>query len=68
MTITTREKDIIKRAASALYSISTRANDKMTERRFEKAAEMLDAILYDFDEEEDDAAIAARESVGNNWW
>lgn len=54
MKLTSREKEIINRAADVLYHISTRANNKITERHFEKAAEMLDQIIYDFEEENED--------------
>lgn len=54
MTITSREKEIIERAADALYHIAVRANNKITEHHFEKIAEMLDQILYDFEEGDED--------------
>lgn len=69
MILTEREKKIIERATLALYNITARANKGITEHRFEKAAEMLEQILIDCGEAEiDDAQIAMRESVGENWW
>ena len=49
MTITSREKDIIERAAYTLYSISIRAENKIAERHLEKIAEMLDQVLSDYE-------------------
>lgn len=52
MTINERQRTIINNAADVLYHLASRANDKMTERHFEKIADMLDQILCDFTEEE----------------
>ena len=54
MKITSREKDIIMRAAEVLYNISDRADNKITEHYFEKIADILDQIWDDYSEDEDE--------------
>lgn len=47
-----REKEILTKAANALYSLSCRVDSKMEERRLEKLAESLEQVLDDYSKEE----------------
>lgn len=46
-----REKEILIKAANALYSLSCRVDSKMEERRLEKLAESLEQVIEDYSEE-----------------
>ena len=51
MIINERQRTILNNAADVLYSLASHADNKMTERHFEKIADMLDQILCDLAEE-----------------
>ena len=50
--MTEREKEILTKATSALYSLSCRVSSKMEEHKLEKLAESLEQVLDDYSEEE----------------
>lgn len=48
-----REKELLTKAADTLYWMSVRAKNPMTAKRFERLSESIEAILYDYAEEDE---------------
>ena len=67
MTINQRERDTLIKAVDILYKLADRTDSRWESDRLTTLAEKVELIVTN-DEDEDESAIAMRESLGTNWW